>query len=195
MYYFHGINTITFGNNAGAKCPSDLVPPSQLQCNGSSSVPTNIKNAGGVGGNVLLGPCRAPTSATPTNPSKTNYGDPLGTSDPIGEQRGIVLFQDRSADLATAKNQPSFGGGGAFGVAGSLYFHYCSASSGDGTTAESCPNTNFTDQLTLSGNSASSSFVMGDVVTDELNFGGTSGVEMDLNPAALYYVLKASLLQ
>jgi hypothetical protein len=36
---------------------------------------------------------------------------------------------------------------------------------------------------------------MGDVVTDELNFGGTSGVEMDLNPAALYYVLKASLLQ
>jgi putative Flp pilus-assembly TadE/G-like protein len=195
MFYFHGTNTIQFGANAAAKCPTDVVPPSTLQCDTKSDVPANIKTAGGVSGNVLLGPCRAPTSVTATNPSKTNYGDPLGTNDPIGEQRGIVFFQDRSADLATAKNQPSFGGGGAFGIDGTFYFHYCSSTSGDGTEAQSCSTSDYTDQLTLSGNSASNSFVIGDIVVDQLNFGGTSGVEMDLNPAALYYVLKASLLQ
>ena len=196
MFYFHSaFSTITFGNNAGSKCPTDLVTPTQLKCNANSSVPANITNAGGVTGNVLLGPCQAPTTATATNPSKTNYGDPLGTDDPIGEQRGLVFFQDRSADLATAKNQPSFGGGGAFGIDGTFYFHYCSSTSGDGTTAQNCTSTDFTDQLTLSGNSSSNSFVIGDVVVDELNWGGTSGLEMDLNPNALYYVLKASLLQ
>jgi hypothetical protein len=197
MFYFHGINTIQFGANAAAKCPTDLVPPSQLQCDAKSDVPANLKTLGGVSGNVLLGPCRAPTTTFPTNPSNTNYGDPLGTNDPIGEQRGIVFFQDRSADLATAKNQPNFGGGGAFGLDGTLYFHYCSSSSGDGTTAppSSCSTSDYTDQLTMNGNSASNSFVIGDIVVDELNFSGTSGIEMDLNPAALYYVLKASLLQ
>jgi hypothetical protein len=47
----------------------------------------------------------------------------------------------------------------------------------------------------LGGGSSTNTFVVGDIVTDELSLGGNSQIEMDLNPNALYYVLKASLLQ
>ena len=70
--------------------------------------------------------------------------------------------------------------GGAFGLAGNVYFHNTSS---------------FNDQLTLGGNSASNTFVVGDIVVDELYLHGNPSLEMDLNPNALYYVIKASLLQ
>jgi len=37
--------------------------------------------------------------------------------------------------------------------------------------------------------------VVGDIVADELGMGGTPAIVMDLNPSALYYVMKATLLQ
>jgi hypothetical protein len=78
-------------------------------------------------------------------------------------------------------------------LAGNLYFHYCaSATAGSGG---GCPSSAFTDKFSLGGGSASDTFVVGDIVTDQLSLGGNSRIEMDLNPNALYYVLKASLLQ
>ena len=119
-------------------------------------------------------------------------GDPLGVDDPVGEQRGMLFFQDRLGNLAAASKKPLWSGGGAFGLAGNLYSHYCPAGTGPGA----CDSTNgFTDQLELGGGSASSTFVVGDIVTDKLYLHGNPNIEMDLNPNALYYVLKASLLQ
>ena len=121
------------------------------------------------------------------------YGDPLGTNDPIGEQRGLLFFQDRSAAAVSA----SFGGGGAFGLVGGAYFHYCGAGFGDGTTAPpaSCSASAYTDSFALQGGSSSSSYVVGNLTTDKLNLGGNPSVTMDLNATAAYYTLRATLLQ
>jgi len=195
MFYFSGTKTIQVSANAGkyGVCgTSTKVPLSAIECiasgTGATQVPSNIQTLGGLQGNVLLGPCQPPTAGG------TNYGDPLGTKDPLGEQRGMLFFQDRSANLAAAGNQPSWGGGGSFGVMGIMYFHYCNSSDGTGL-GTNCDSGAYTDRLSLQGGSASSTFVIGDIVTDELSLGGNPAIEMDLNPNALYYVLKASLIQ
>ena len=181
-FYFHGNHTLSVTANSGTElvCGTPTtVPVSQIKCTAASQLPANVN--GGVGGNVLLGPCTGP------------YGDPLGTNDPIGEQRGILFFQDRSAAGVTG----SYGGGGAFGLVGGGYFHYCGPGFGDGTTAPvtSCSPSAYTDTFSLQGGSSSSSFVVGNLTTDKLDLGGNPSVTMDLNSTAAYYVLRATLLQ
>jgi len=196
MMYFSGTNTLKVTANSGTYgvcgITTTKVPLSQVRCinsgTGATILPANVVSAGGLIGNVLLGPCRAPTGGG------TNYGDPLGVDDPLGEQRGMLFFQDRSANLAAAGNQPSWGGGGAFGITGIMYFHYCNSADGAGLGTKCAPAA-FTDKLSLQGGSASDTFVIGDIVTDKLDLGGNPQIEMDLNPNALFYVFKASLLQ
>ncbi|MGH9502107.1 MAG: TadE/TadG family type IV pilus assembly protein [Terriglobales bacterium] len=182
--YFHGNHTISVGANGGdfGVCGSNiLIPVSQIRCTAASEVPPNIVAPGGIGGMVLLGPCAGP------------YGDPLGTDDPIGEQRGIVLFQDRSAAGITA----SFGASSAFGLVGGAYFHFCGAGFGDGTTAPvaSCSNAAYTDDFGLQGGNGVGSFVVGNFTVDKMDLGGNPNVTMDLNATAAYYTVRASLLQ
>jgi hypothetical protein len=195
MMYFSGTHTVSVGANSGTfgVCGTTTkVPLSQVRCintgAGTTVLPANVVTNGGLQGNVLLGPCQAPTGGG------TNYGDPLGANDPLGEQRGMLFFQDRSANLAAAGNQPSWGGGGAFGITGIMYFHYCNSADGAGL-GTNCNSAAYTDNLSLQGGSASTTFVIGDIVTDKLNLGGNPQIEMDLNPNALFYVFKASLLQ
>jgi hypothetical protein len=147
-----------------------------VKCTTRSQIPINLPAT--ITGNLLMAPCTGP------------YGDPLLTYDPIGEQHGILFFGNRS----TAAVSPSFGGGGVAAALGSLYFHYCNSANGAGL-GSSCPSTAYTDQLTLQGGSGSTSYIVGNIVTDQLGLGGTPQIVMDLNPNALYYVLKASLLQ
>jgi hypothetical protein len=190
MFYFSGTATLNIGANAGTltNCQSTKVPLTQVQCitsgAGATVLPANVISAGGLTGNVLLGACRAPTSGG------TNYGDPLGTNDPLGEQRGMLFFQDRSASAVN----PSWGGSGSFGLAGIMYFHYCNSADGTGK-GTNCSSSAYTDNFSLQGGSASTTFVVGDIVVDELSLGGNPSITMDLNPNALYYVLKATLLQ
>jgi hypothetical protein len=107
----------------------------------------------------------------------------------------MIFFQDRSADLTTAgAQQPKWGGGGSFGLNGIMYFHYCNSADG-AHLGTNCNASAYKDQLSLQGGSCSNTFVIGNIITDKLHLGGTPCVEMDLNPNALYYVLKAALLQ
>jgi len=63
-----------------------------------------------------------------------------------------------------------------------MYFHYCNSADGAGL-GTNCNNTNgFTDQFSLGGGSASTTFVIGDIVVDKLHMNGTPNIEMDLNP-------------
>jgi Flp pilus assembly protein TadG len=195
MFYFSGNHTLSVSANGGSfgVCGSATkVPLSQVQCitsgPGTTVLPTAVVAAGGLSGNVLLGPCQAPTSGG------TNYGDPLGVTDPLGMQRGMLFFQDRSANLAASGNQPSWGGGGSFGLAGFMYFHYCNSANGAGL-GTNCSASAYTTQFSLQGGSCSSSFVIGETITDKLSLGGNPCIEMDLNPGALFYVLKATLVQ
>jgi hypothetical protein len=208
MFYFTGtspnIGTVNVTANAGTNgvCgTSTLVPLTTVACinsgTGKTILPANVVTQNGLLGNVLLGPCQAPTVSSVCGPNCSyNYGDPLLTADPLGEQRGMLFFQDRSANLAAEckKCQPVWSGGGSFGVTGIMYFHYCDSATGAGL-GTNCQSAGYTDQLTLGGGSAGTTYVVGDIVTDNLNLHGNPAIEMDLNPNALYYVMKASLLQ
>lgn len=149
--------------------------PYGVKCTATSSMPGNVPDT--VNGNILLGPCTG------------YYGDPLGASDTLGIQRGFLFFQDRSG----RNLQPSWGGGGQFLLAGTMYFHSCNASG----TGVGCgtPPTYYNDIFSLIGNSGSGTYVLGSIVTDNLTLGGTSGITMDLNPTKYYTTLKATLLQ
>jgi hypothetical protein len=107
----------------------------------------------------------------------------------IGEQRQFLFFQDRSATNVN----PNWGGGGQFLLAGTMYFHSCNAS-GTGVNCGAA-GTYWNNTFTLQGNSGSGTFVLGEIVTDNLILGGTSGVTMDLNPNSAYPTLKATLIQ
>jgi hypothetical protein len=131
---------------------------------------------------VMLAPCTGP------------YGDPYlaeSLPDPptLGEQRGFLFFQDRSN---TAQNQ-SWGGGGSFLLAGTMYFHSCN-SSGTGVNCGATP-TYYSDSFTLQGGSGSSTYMLGDIVADNVTLGGNSGITMDLNTTTAFNILKASIFQ
>ena len=195
VFYFNTAKTVTVVADSGSKCAASITTTAssgtgQLQygvkCTSGSDVPANLPTT--ITGNLLMGACTGP------------YGDPLGTDDPIGEQHGIVFFQNRAVNLGGT--QPSWGGGGTAAILGSMYFHYCNSDDDkpSGTPpitglGSKCNPSAFTDQISLQGNPGSESYVVGNIVADELTFGGTPQVYMDLNPNALYYVLKATLLQ
>lgn len=183
MFYLAGSGTVSVASNSGSTCAASFDTSTGalgtgVKCTATSTIPNNLPTT--LTGNVLLAPCTG------------TYGDPLealGQTDPLGEQRGMLLFQDRSATLLN----PSWGGGGTFLLAGTMYFHSCNAS-GTGTNCSLPPNYE-EDVFTLQGNSGSGTYVLGDIVTDNLILGGTSAITMDLNPTSAYYILKATLLQ
>jgi len=161
---------------------------------GATQIPSNLPAT--LSGSVLLGPCRVPTvtslcaSANSNANCNLNFGDPLGTADPNGEQRGILFFQDRAVN---ASNNASWGGGGSTLLAGTMYFHQCVTSGSD--TGQGCVSGAFNDQLQLQGGSGSNTYVLGDIIVDQLQLGGNSSIVMDLNPTAAYTTLKAALVQ
>src|SRR6185437_2378399 len=103
-------------------------------------------------------------------------GTYAATSSDGHQYRGFLFFQNRAA---TSAGTPTWSGGGQFLLAGFMYFHDASYSS----------------TLSLSGNSGSGAFTLGNIVTDKLLLGGTSGVSMILNPASSYQILRPTLLK
>lgn len=194
MFYLEGsgtgAGTISVDANSGAKTGLDPFLtatgtgsyPNGIKCTATSSTPSNIPaqipaNPGAEGANILLAPCTG------------YYGDPLGAANTLGIQRGFLLFQDRSSQSVN----PQWNGGGQFLLAGTMYFHSCNATG----TGVGCgtPPTYYNNIFKLSGNSGSGTYVLGQIVADNLTLGGTSGITMDLNPTSAYSILKASLLQ
>jgi hypothetical protein len=190
VFYFHS-GTLQINSQSGQlsrrggawTCQSEPVPASVLACPSSSG--SNLPS-GGISGNVLLGPCEAPS----TDPLHA-YGDPLGQADPLGEQRGMLFLQDRD----TSSAQPFWTPTGSFGLIGNVYFHNCH-DSGSADSGANCESDAFTDTLKLGGGTSSSpGLIFGDVVVDQLSINSGSNISVSLNPNPQYYVLKASLLQ
>jgi Flp pilus assembly protein TadG len=176
IFYFTNGGTVNVGADSGNKCQANFntagyAGTSSLQygikCTSASTIPSNLTSISSLSGNVLLAPCTG------------TYGDPYeatGGTDPDGEQRGFLMFQDRTTEAA---NQ-SWGGGGSMLLAGTMYFHN---------------STDYSDSFTLTGNSGSSTYVLGDIVADNVLLTGDSQVTMDLNTSVVFNVLKASLFQ
>jgi hypothetical protein len=175
-FYFTGSNPLSVGANAGSNTSLDdlkanLPNSPAVQCAGGTALDLT-KLPSTYTGNILLGPCAGP------------YGDPLG------QYRGTLFFGARN--VAANAN---WGGGGSFLLAGNMYFHQCRAN-GTGTAPCSAPGSGgYGTTMTLQGGSGSSSYVLGEIVTDVLTLGGNSAIHMNLNPAAQYNIVLVQLLQ
>jgi Putative Flp pilus-assembly TadE/G-like len=197
IFYFSGSNSLSVDANSGGR-PLDTFNTTSgsgvysfgAKCTAASNVPTNLPAS--LDGSVLLAPCTGPSRTPCVDDHSSCYGDPSGTGGPLGEQRGLLFFQDRSAAIAK-KDMPDWSGGGQSLLAGSLYFHHCNAS-GTGTSCGS-PPTYYNNVLGLGGNSGSGTYILGNTITDNLNMHGNPVIAMDLNPTASYAILKASLLR
>ena len=176
IFYFSGNKSISVNANSG-KSTTDAFTASSLKCAGTSTLPGNLPGTTSIQGNILMAPCTG------------YYGDPLGSNDPQGIQRGMLFFQDRSASGVGA----TWGGVGQYALAGSVYVHHCNAS-GTGTAC-GAPTTYYDATFTLSGNSCTGTYVLGSIVVDNLTLGGSSCIVMDLNPNAAYWLMKASLIR
>ena len=84
-------------------------------------------------------------------------------------------------------------GGGGLILSGNMYFHNCNAS-GTGTGCVLPPN-GYKAFFNLQGSPGNTSYVLGNITTDELVMGGTGTIAMSLNPNAVYNILKASLIE
>jgi Putative Flp pilus-assembly TadE/G-like len=193
MFYFADTNSFSVAANSGKKCP-DFPSitglgsiPFGAKCTAASTFPSNVPAT--LDGTVLLGPCRAPTvSALCTPNCAINYGDPAGTGGPNGQQRGILLFQNRSK-AATM----DFSGGGQFLLSGAIYIHQCVTSGAD--TGLNCSAASaYNSSMGFGGNSGSGTIV-GQIVVDQINMHGTPGITMDLNPTTSFSIIKATLLR
>ncbi len=160
---------VCVGANSG-KAGIDPYTTSGVQCAGGPAPDSRLSLPATLSGNVLLAPCTG------------TYGDPLG------QYRGILFFADRSS-----ANGGGWGGGGGFLLAGSMYFHQCNAA-GTGTGC-GAPPTDYNQTFQLQGSSGSASYVLGEIVADQMGGGGTPDVNMALNPNAAYNILKASIFQ
>ena len=185
MFYLSGSSSVSVAANSGKTDFAFNTTSGTgsllygLNCTSGETLPANLPATLDVG-NMLLAPCTGP------------YGDPLvaaGLTDPSGTQRGILFFQDRSAESVTF----DWSGGGQFALVGSMYIHSCN-STGTGTGCGAA-GTYYTDTLNFGGNSGSGSYVLGNITTDNLTMHGTPGITMDLNSNAAYWILKATLLQ
>jgi hypothetical protein len=106
----------------------------------------------------------------------TYYDTGGDTSDTAGNpgSRGILFFQDHSNTT-----QPVFSGSGSLAFAGSLYFH----------------STNYGDVLNLSGGSSSGTFIVGNIVTDQVNLSGGAQINLQLSSTPSTPMLKSATFQ
>lgn len=140
-------------------------------------MPSNIPAT--LDGKTLLAPCTGP------------YGDPLaarGLTDPAGLQRGMLFSQDRSAKDVNL----GWGGGGQFLLAGSMYFHPCNAA-GTGVSCDAA-GIHYTHSMSFCENTGSGTYVIGSIISDNIEMYATPGITVDLNRDAADWILKASLL-
>lgn len=168
MLYFYA-GSVSISGCSGGGCNEkvlDPVPSTALTCDGSAPNPL-LDMPSSISGNVLIAQCAA----------NGTYWDTGGdTSDSRGNpgNRGILVYQDHANTT-----QPVFGGSGALSFSGALYFH----------------NESYSDVLTLKGGSSTGTFILGQIVADEVYLTGGGAVNLALNPSPSTYMVKVGMLQ
>ena len=171
---------ICTGSNSGTR---DVVgfDTSRLTCPGGDPPDAALGLPATLAGNVFLAPCSG------------DYGGdgPWGPGAPITNSRGLLFFGDRESSGGAG-----WGGGGGYLLAGAIYIHQCKSIDGTGKGTK-CPDngTAYNGVLQLQGVSGSTSYVLGSIVTDSIDAGGTPDIVMALNPRKTTHVLRVSLLQ
>ena len=187
MFYFSTSATVGVTSNSGKSSACTSASSGSGNPNGCVvSFKIDGTRSSAATGAVASRALQCPTgSANPPQVPATLNGNILlgpcsGTYASPDGNRGFLFFQNRATSAA-----PSWGGGGQFLSSGFLYFH--SGSGGTCGTNTSC--------LTLQGGSGAQSFALGNMVVDKLSLGGNPEINMILNPAATFAVLRATLLE
>jgi hypothetical protein len=166
MFYFLSGSFNVSGCSGCSSSSIDPVPSTTLTCDGSTPN-ASLGMPSTINGNVLYAQCT----------QKGTYWDSAGdTSDTVGNPgtRGILFFEDHG-DAAS----PNYSGSGSLAFAGSLYLH----SSG------------YADVLNMSGGSSNGTFILGNIVADQINISGSAVIKLALNPAPSVEMTKAAILQ
>lgn len=187
MFYFSTSATVGVTSNSGKSSPCTSAFSGNGTPNGcvvSYKIDGTLSSAGtgAVASRALQCPGGSPNPAQvpATLDGNILLGPCSGTYASPDGNRGFLFFQNRATSAS-----PSWGGGGQFLSSGFLYFH--SGSGGTCGTNTSC--------LSLQGGSGAHSYALGNIVVDELSLGGNPEINMILNPAATFAVLRATLLE
>ena len=155
MFYFLSGSFNVSGCSGCSSSTLANVNSTDLTCDGSSP-PASLGMPTTISGNVLYGMCA-------TKGTYFDAGD--DTTDSVGSpgSRGLLFFEDHANTT-----QPVFGGSGELAFAGALYFH----------------SNAYTDQLNISGGASSGTFILGEIIVDEVNLSGSGAVRLALSSAA-----------
>jgi len=185
MFYMTGPGDGTYGGavfGANAGTPGgrtiDNFPTVGMSCDGVTLPDARLGVPSTVAGNVLLAQCTA---------RGTYYGAPSTDTISFSGVRGLVFFQDRANGYQNG--QTNMQGGGGLAISGTLYAHNCPGS-------PSCnANTEYNAFVQLQGTPGSGTYILGEIVADQLIESGNGAIGMQLNPDAVYFILKASMLR
>ncbi|HWR35695.1 MAG TPA: pilus assembly protein TadG-related protein [Clostridia bacterium] len=144
-------------------------------CPGGKPIDSRVGLPASMSGNVLLGPC-------------TKRGTYIGApGEEIGTGRGLLIFQDRAN--GDQNGQSSLQGNGGLVLSGTLYAHNCT-----GTPCKQ-PPADYNAFLQLQGTPGTGTYVLGEIVADQLNEAGNGDITMQLSPDAILEILKVQLLR
>ena len=161
----------------------DPIPLTALSCDGSAPndkifSPNPPPSPAVLGGNILLAQCTA---------KGTYWGTPSTDTISFTGVRGLLFFQDRAN--GDQNGQTNMQGGGGLALTGALYAHNCT-----GTPCNAFP-TDYRAFVQLQGTPGSGTYILGEIVADQLVESGNGAIGMQLNPNAVYFILKATMLR
>ncbi len=156
----------SFNISGGAGGGIDPVSTKDLTCDGSAP-PASLGMPSTIGGNVLWGQCTANGTYWDASGDTTDSRGAPGT-------RSLLIFQAHSNTAQTALS-----GSGQLSFSGTIYLH--STSGGD--------------VFNLSGGTSTGTFILGEIVADQVQLSGSGAVRLALTPAAIINMSKAAILQ
>jgi hypothetical protein len=165
MFYFLA-GSINISGCSGCSNSDLSVPSTALTCDGSAPLAA-LSMPSMLSGNVLVGQCTANGTYWDSGGDTTDARGTPGT-------RGLLFYQDHSDTT-----QPQFTGSGALTFSGALYFH----------------SSSYSDVLSLNGGTSTGTFVLGQIVADQVSLTGSGAINMALNPSASTQLLKVGMLQ
>jgi hypothetical protein len=186
MFYFSTTATLAVTSAAGASsgCTSVTWGGTNYSLTPSNCIVSYARDGGVSSSATGQVPSRALQCPGGTaNPSQVPssidgnilYGPCSGTYGSADSSvHGFLFFQAHSVSAS-----PSWSGGGTFLLAGFMYFH----------------NSSYGDSMSLLGNTGSTAYTLGNIVTDKITMGGGGSISMILNPAATYQILRPTLVQ
>ena len=166
MFYFLAGSLNISGCSGCQNNNIDNVMATDLTCDGSPPPPT-LGMSTAINGNVLYGQCS-------THGTYWDTGGDTADSRGAPGSRGLVVFQDHGNTTQTG-----YSGSGALSFSGALYFH----------------SNTYSNVLSVSGGASSGTYILGEIIADQVNLSGSGVVKLALSPAATVAMSKVSLFR